>query len=461
MSTQTHDVGEVQAAPYRRRWWALGFLGVAQLMLILDVTVVTIALPDLGRDLGMGRESLTWVMSAYTLAFGGLMLVGGRAADVFGPRTLVFAGLALFTGASLVAGLATGPESMLAARAAQGVGAALLSPAALSVVVRLFDGEERAKALGVWSALGGVGAAVGVLLGGAITAGPGWEWIFTVNVPVGIAVGVALAVVLPRLPGAGRTSLDLLGAALVTAATGLVIHAFIGAGDDGWTATRTLGELAAGVALYGVLGLWLRSTAHPLVDPALVVRRPVVAGTFVLFAATGLMVATFFLGTFYLQEVTGHGPMETGLLFLPLAVATMAGAQGGGRLLASLGGRTVAVSALLVTSAGLVIAAAGDGTAATVTGATVATLGLGALFVVSSVTALGQVEPEQAGAASGLLSTFHELGASAGAAVASGVVAAGLVAGSVDALDRGYTVAAVVAVAAAVVAGVVVPGRSR
>jgi EmrB/QacA subfamily drug resistance transporter len=449
--------------PHPRRWQALGLLGVAQLMLILDVTVVTVAMPELGRDLGMGREALTWVMSAYTLAFGGLMLVGGRAADLFGPRRLVLTGLTLFTTASLAAGLSTGAETILAARAAQGVGAALMSPAALSSVVRLFDGDERNKALGVWSALGGVGAALGVLLGGVITAGPGWEWVFFVNVPVGLVVGVALVRVLPsmRVSREGG-SLDLVGAALVTAATGTLIYAFIDAGDTGWAAASTLALIAVGLVLYVALAGWLRVAPHPLVQPSLVTRRPVLAGTFVLFVATALLVSMFFLGTFYLQDIRGHGPLATGLMFLPLAAGTMAGAHSSGLVMPRLGARVVAVGGLLVRAVGLFAAYAIDGTAAKVAASTVATVGLGALFVVASVTALSHVEPHQAGTASGVLSTFHELGASAGAAVMSGVVAtAGLLTDSRAGIERGYLVAASVAVVAALVVALVVPGRPR
>jgi MFS family permease len=193
-------------------------------MLILDVTVVAIAIPQLGHDLAMGRDALTWVMSAYTLAFGGLMLVGGRAADLFGARRKVLVGLTFFTTASLVAGLATDASTILGARVGQGIGAAMLSPAALSIVVRLFDGEERNRALGLWSALGGVGAALGVLLGGVITAGPGWEWVFFVNVPIGVTVGLTLLRVVPPMPVMGdRSRLDIVGAVLVTAATGVLI----------------------------------------------------------------------------------------------------------------------------------------------------------------------------------------------------------------------------------------------
>ncbi len=445
-----------------RRWQALALLAVAQFMLILDITVVTVAMPEMGADLGLGRESLTWVMSAYTLAFGGLMLLGGRAADIFGPRRVVLTGLGLFTLASLVVGLSSTGELVIAGRVAQGVGAALMSPAALSVVVRLFDGEERNKALGIWSSLGGVGAAVGVLLGGVLTAGPGWEWVFFVNVPVGVALLVGLHRLLPQLPawGAGAR-LDVVGATLVTAGTLLVIYAFIGAGERGWGSGTTLALLAAGVATYAALAFWLTHTSSPLVDPKLLTRRPVVAGTFVLFVTTALMVAVFFLGTFYLQQSQGHGPLATGLLFLPVALATMVGAQVGGRLIGRTGARPLGVAGLLVAAAGLATPALTLSTVSTVVAVSVGSAGLGALFVVSAVTALSQVAPEEAGVASGVLSTSHELGSSLGAAVVSGVVAASLVAGTGAGFERGYLVAAAVAGASAVLAGLLIPGRPR
>ncbi len=444
-----------------RRWRALGFLGAAQLMLILDVTVVAVALPAMAVDLGLDREVLTWVVSAYTLTFGGLMLLGGRAADLYGAGRLVLIGLAVFTAGSLLAGAAAGGGTLIAGRVAQGLGAALMSPAALSVVVRLFDGEERNRALGIWSALGGVGAALGVLLGGVVTEGPGWPWIFWINVPVGVGVAVALARMLPSLPAAGRRDpLDVLGAAIVTGATAAVIVAFIGAGDRGWTSGVTLSLVALGVLLYAALGVRLRTASYPLVPPGLLTRRPVVGGTVVLFFATGLMVSVFFLGTFALQEVFGHGPLLTGLLFLPVALGTMTGAQSAGRLLGRLGARALGVGGMGVAAAGLLTAALSGGTPGTVIALTVGSVGLGALFVVAAATALTQVEPENAGVASGVLSTAHELGASLGVAVMSGVTATSLLSGSADGIQRGFLVAAVVAIAAAALASPLLPSRT-
>ncbi|HWD77374.1 MAG TPA: MFS transporter, partial [Kribbella sp.] len=228
--------------PDPRRWRLLGLLAVAQFMLILDVTVVAIALPNIETDLGLRRETLTWVVSAYTLMFGGLMLLGGRAADLFGSRRVVLTGLGVFTLASLTTGLAQGPEVLLAGRVAQGIGAAMLSPAALSVVTKTFDGEERNKALGIWSAMGGGGSAIGVLLGGLLTAGPGWQWVFYINLPIGLVVFVLLLRMLPAdRPAQQQGRLDVPGALLVTAGTGTAIYALINAGDRGWLSAATLG----------------------------------------------------------------------------------------------------------------------------------------------------------------------------------------------------------------------------
>ncbi|MFF2642484.1 MFS transporter [Streptomyces niveus] len=453
---------ETGSGPHGRRWQALALLGVAQFMLILDVTVVAIALPHIGADLDLSRSALTWVVSAYTLTFGGLMLLGGRGADLFGARGLVLGGLATFTAASLVVGLAGGAEVLIAGRVAQGLGAAMLSPAALSVVVRLFEGEERNKALGIWSALGGSGAAVGVLLGGVLTAGPGWPWAFFVNVPVGVAIMVLLPRMLPPLPRpeGARPRLDVPGALLVTGATGVGIYALINAGDHGWGAASTLGLAAVAVVLYLVFGAWQRAAKSPLMDLGLLFRRPVTAGTFVILTGTALMVAVFFLGSFYLQEYSGHGPLVTGLLFLPVALATMAGAHTAGRVIGGLGARRVGVTGMVIAAAGLVVPVLWAGTPAVVTGVALAAAGIGSLFVVASATALGQVEPHQAGLASGIVSTFHEFGASIGAAVVSSLAAVSLAGGTDTGFERAFTVSAVVAAVAAAVIATLIPADS-
>ncbi|MGW3615206.1 MFS transporter [Micromonospora sp. NPDC005163] len=444
--------------PHPQRWKILGLVGVAQLMLILDVTVVAIALPHMGADLGLEREALTWVVSGYTLAFGGLLLLGGRAADLFGARRLVLAGLLLFIAASLTAGLANNGPMLLGGRVAQGLAAAILSPAALSLVVTIFDGEERNKALGIWSALGGGGAALGVLLGGLLTAGPGWPWVFFINVPVGLVLLLTLRIQLPPQPrpiGDGR--LDVPGAVLVTAATGSLIYALIQAGDRGWGTPVTLILLGTAVALYAAFVARQRLAASPLMDVRLLLRRPVAAGTLLILVATALMISVFFLGTFYLQDHRGYGALRTGLLFLPVALATMVGASSAGRVIGRAGARALAVLGLLVAAAGMAIPALWEGTLTMVIGVSIASAGTGAVFVVASATALGQVQPHEAGLVSGIVSTFHEFGASLGAAVVSSVAAASIAGTSTTGFARGFTTGAVIAVTAAVLALILTP----
>ncbi|MEU9671025.1 MFS transporter [Streptomyces bobili] len=459
-TTTTHAPNE----PHPLRWTALGLLGLAQLMLILDITVVAIALPHMGAALDLDRAALTWVVSGYALTFGSLMLLGGRAADLFGAKQVVLAGLAVFTAASLAAGLATGAPLLLGARTAQGAGAAMLSPAALSVVVRLFDGDERNRALGIWSALGGGGAALGVLLGGLITAGPGWAWVFFVNVPVGLIVLVSLARILPPLPRAATGSLDVPGAALVAAATGALIYALIRAGDHGWLDALTIALVAFSAATYAAFAAWQHRAAAPLMDLRLFRRRPVVAGTFVIALTTALMVGAFFLGSFYLQNHQGHGALMTGVLFLPVALVTMASATAAGRVIGRLGARLLAAVALAFAAAGFLVPVLWSGTAAMVTGVSVAAAGLGALFVVAAATALSSVAPQDAGVASGIVSTFHEFGASVGAAAVSSAAAASIAvrtgAQAASGFDDAFLVATGVAALSAVIALWLIPSKN-
>ncbi|MGW4798612.1 MFS transporter, partial [Nonomuraea sp. NPDC004297] len=372
-----------QSHAHPARWRVLGLLGVAQLMLILDVTVVAIALPHIETELGLSREAMTWTVSAYTLTFGGLMLLGGRISDLVGAKWVMLTGLLVFTAASLATGLAGSAALLVGGRIAQGVGAALLSPAALSLVVGLFDGEERNRALGIWSALGGGGAALGVLLGGLLTAGPGWSWVFYVNVPIGLVIAVLLAALLPQgRPGAAdRPRLDVLGAVLVTASSASLIYALIAAGEDGWLTWFTGSLVLAGALGYVLFVVWQRRARSPLMDVRLLVRRPVATGAFLILMATALMIAVFFLGTFYFQQAQGYGALQTGLLFLPVAVATMLGANLTGRLLGRWGGRGLAVAGLTVAALGMAVSALSMTPVGIVAGVSVAAAGTGALFV--------------------------------------------------------------------------------
>ncbi|MDN5859904.1 MAG: MFS transporter, partial [Pseudonocardia sp.] len=397
-------------AAHSRRWRALAILSVAQFMLILDVTVVAVALPDIGADLDLGRASLTWVISAYTLLFGGLMLVGGRAADLFGSRRIAMTGLAVFTAASAVAGLAGTAEVLIAGRVGQGVGAALLSPASLSLVTTTFHGAERGRALAVWSSLGGVGAAIGVLLGGALTAGPGWQWVFYLNLPVGLVLLAALPYAVAPSGPRGRPRLDVAGALLVTTATTALIYGLINAGDAGWTAPGTWGPVAVAVALYAGFGVVEHAVRAPLMDLRILTRRPVLAGGLLIFVATGVLIAGFFLASFALQRLYGYGAMATGLLFLPIAAATIVGTRAAGYALPRVGPRPVAAFGLAVAATGTAAPVFWSGPAALVGGLTVAAVGLGATFVTAFTTATAQVDQHDAGITSGIVNTFHEFG---------------------------------------------------
>lgn len=454
------DPARPAGAADRSPWTLLVLLCLAQFMLILDVTVVNVALPDMAVDLRLGREALTWAVTAYTLCFGGLMLLGGRLADRLGAHRTVLAGLAVFTAASMVTGLASGAPMLLSGRAAQGVGAALLSPAALSVVTTAFDGGRRNTALGVWAAVGGAGAAIGVLLGGALTGGPGWRWVFFVNVPVGLVVLAVLPRLLPaRRPQPARV--DLPGALLVTAGTGSLIYGLVKAGNSGWGSAAALLPLLGAAALYGVFAAVERAARTPLMDPRMLIRRPVAAGAFLMLVATALLIAFFFLGSVYLQRVRGYGPLGTGVVFLPVAVATVAGAHLGSRLVGTLGSRPTAAGGMAIAAAGLAalsrLPAHGSVYAELVPGMTAATFGIGAVLVTATTTALSLVAHEEAGLASGVVNTFHEVGGSIGVAVMSTVAAAGIERGALSGFRDAFTLAAVAAAVGAAVALVLVP----
>ncbi len=432
-------------APHR--WRTLWLLGTAQLMLIVDVTVVAIALPDMQAGLGLDRAELAWVASVYALVFGGLMLLGGRTADIVGPRRVVLFGLSLFIAASLLAGLAPTPEILLLARALQGIGAAAMSPAALSVIVRTFTGDDLARALGVWSALGGAGAALGVLLGGVLTSGPGWPWVFFVNVPVGLALLAGLARWVRPMPGAGGR-LDVAGALLVTASTVAVVYGLVSAGDYGWLSPQTLFGIAVGVIGYALFMLRIRRATAPLVDPALLRRSPVLRGLVLIFVATALMISVFFLGSFALQQLHGFTALEAGLSFLPVALGTVLGSNLAGRVLPSWGIRTVSVCGLLIAAAGLTAAAAVFSMTVLITATTVAAFGIGAVFVASAGSLFSAIQPQEAGVASAALNTFHEFGAAAGVSAVSSIAATALLVPAFAAFAPGYWFAAAVAVAA-------------
>lgn len=459
-------------APSRSAQVALVLLAVAQLMLILDVTVVNVALPDIGVALRLTRGELPWVMTAYTICFGGLMLLGGRIADRYGARRITMAGLVVFTGASLLSGLAPGPEWLLAGRALQGIGAALLSPAALATVMRLFVGRDRARALAVWSSLAGLGSALGVILGGVLTSEAGCRWIFAVNVPVGVALLVSLPLTVPAGPaGSGSGSgepgagagLDVPGALLVTAGTGAAIYGLVSAGTSGWTGLPAVLGIAVAAVCWAAFALVERRTARPLLSVGLLLRRPVAAGGFLMLIATGLLVGAFFLGSFTLQHADGYSALRVGLSFIPVAVATVGGAHTAGRVLSRVPARAVATAGLALAAVGYGTAALWAGPAEVVIGLSVAALGIGGCFVTAFTASLADAAAAEGGLRSALVNTFHELGGAGGVAVVSTIAGGALVAAhpAATAFRDAFTVGAACALAAAVVAAFLVPSVLR
>jgi EmrB/QacA subfamily drug resistance transporter len=411
----------------RQPWSILFLLGAAQFMVILDITVVNVALPSIGTALGFAAADLEWVVTIYVLFTGGLLLLGGRLADRFDRRVIFLTGLAVFTAASLASGLAPSPGALIAARAAQGVGAALLTPAALSIVTTTYTGSQRTKALSAWGAIGSAGAAAGVLLGGVLTTGLSWEWVFLINVPVGVA---ALALTPRLIPGgepAGGGRLDLPGAVTVVAGLMVLVYALDGTSDHGWGSARTLLLLALAGGLLAVFALVERASRRPLLPPATWRHGSLVSSGVVVLGVTGILVGTFFLNSLYLQHVLDASALETGLGFLPLALSIGIAAHVASRLLPRAGSRTVVVAGLALVAAGaLVLAAAPDEARYPVhvlPGFIVLGVGMGFVFPGVTVTAFSEVPAEEAGLASGFIATSHEIGAALGVAVLAAIAA--------------------------------------
>jgi EmrB/QacA subfamily drug resistance transporter len=444
---------------------ALALLASAQLMLVLDVTVVNVALPDIGAALHLQRGELPWVMTIYTVFFGGLMLLGGRIADLFGARRLTLVGLALFTASSLLCGLSQDAATLLAGRSLQGLGAALMSPAALATVLTLFTGPDRGKAFGVWSALAGAGSALGVILGGVLTSEAGWRWVFTINVPIGVALLIAIPLAVParQLLGAAERGLDIPGAVLVTAGTAAAVYGLINVGSHGWAAASTVLPFVLAATVWAVFAVVERRARRPLLTVGLLGRRAVLAGSFLMLAATGLLVGGFFLGSFALQRAHGYSALHVGLAFLPVAIATIAGAQAGSQVLTRVNARNVAVTGLALAAAGYAIAARWPQPAVIVAGLSIAALGIGAAFVTAFTASLTDADPAEAGLRSALVNTFHELGGAAGVAVLSSAAGAALIVTRLSSHDftRAFTVGAVCSAVALAIAAALVPAVLR
>jgi EmrB/QacA subfamily drug resistance transporter len=405
------------------RWPLLAVLAVAQLMVILDISAVNVALPDMASDLSIGRADIGWAITSYSLIFGSLLLLGGRAADVLGRRRVFLTGLSVFTVASLASALATGATTLFAARAGQGLGAAMLSPAALSIIMTAFsEGRERTRALGVWGAVGGAGAAIGMLLGGTLTELVDWRAIFFINLPVGLVLAAGARKIVPAdvVPPRWR-GLDLRGAALATVSLGALVYAISQASSAGWASTQTLGIGAAGLAgLIAFAALELR-TAQPLLRVQRLADRAVGGGFLMMLTASAVLFGSFLLTSLYMQIVLGTGPMETGLAFLPMAVATAAGAHIGSQVVRHAGVRIPLAGAFAVAAGGLLLLAGVDADGSYVTdvlpGMLITGVGLGVALVGVAVSVLTGAPDDETGMLSGLNTTGHEIGGSLGIAV--------------------------------------------
>ena len=338
----------------RAKNFVLALLAMAQFVVVLDASIVNVALPSIGRDLDFAQDDLSWVVNAYTLTFGGFLLLGGRLADLLGRRRMFVYGMWLFALASLVGGLAQSDVMLIAARAVQGLGAALISPAALSILTTTFaEGNERNRALGVWGAVAGSGGAVGVLLGGMLTEWAGWEWVLFVNVPIGIAA----ALVAPRLVAESRDdsspSFDIAGAVSVTAGLALLVYTLVDANNAGWGSTQTLVLGALSVALLVAFVLIERRRRYPLV-PFSIFRLRTLRGANVIGLLLGMsLFAMFFFISLYMQQVMGYEPLKAGLAYLPLAGLIIVSAGGASQLVARFGFKPVLIAGMVLIAAGL------------------------------------------------------------------------------------------------------------
>jgi len=412
--------------PDPRRWLALALVCVAFFMTVLDGTIVTVALPSIKNSLHVSDNTLQWVLIAYTITFGGLLLLGGRLADLLGRRRLFMIGLTIFTAASLACGLANTIDVLIGARAVQGVGAAIVSPAVLSIITTAFEeGSERNKALGIWGAIGGSGAAAGVLLGGVLTKFAGWEWIFFVNVPVGALV---LALTRPivresRIPG--LRGFDAAGAITITSSLLVLVYTISKAPEVGWGTGRTIGLLIASAVLFvAFLAIETRSPSPMVSFDIFRIRNVTGANVCGLFLGA-VVFSNFFLLTLYVQQVLGYSALKTGLTFLATAgtVVLMAGISQA--LVTKVGPRPVMAVGLALITAGMLWYTQIPVEASFVTdllpGYLLVGLGMAFSFIPMSIAALAGVEPQEAGLASGLINASQQIGGALGVAIAATV----------------------------------------
>jgi EmrB/QacA subfamily drug resistance transporter len=416
-------------SPHINRWRAFALLAVAFFMTVIDLTIVNVALPAIGRDLHFSQTNLQWVVTAYALTFGGFLLLGGRAADLLGRRRILMLGLGLFTAASLAAALATGAGFMIGARAVQGIGAAIMLPAALSIVMTMFqEGAERNKALGIWGGLGAGGATVGVIAGGLLTRYAGWEYIFYLNVPIGaVALLLAPRIVPESRLDAVRRKFDAAGALAGTGGLVLLVDAIAQAPQYGWGATRTIGVLAAAAVLLAAFLLIERRVTDPILPLSIFRLRTLAGANIAGLLLGGSFYAFIFVGTLYMQQVLHYSALQTGLAWLAASLTSIALAglsqalvtRGGTKIVMAAGMTMIGVGAIWATQ----VPVHGHFLANLAGPMVVAGAGTAFAFIPISIAALAGVKEQQAGLASGLLNTSQQLGGAIGIAIASSVAA--------------------------------------
>jgi EmrB/QacA subfamily drug resistance transporter len=410
--------------PQSAHWRVLAMCAVAQFMVVLDVSIVNVALPQMRHDLGLTITSQQWVVNAYALTFAGFLMLGGRIGDLFGRRRVFVIGLAVFTAASLVGGLAQGGGWLIAARAVQGLGGAILAPTSLSLLTSTFtDPSERRRAMGVWSAVAASGAAAGVLAGGILTDLLDWRWVLFVNVPIGLVMLVTAPQVIPESRGSGtRKRLDVEGAFAITIGLALVVYAIVGTDANSWGSTETVMALGGGLAfLLAAIVIEAKVAANPLVPLSVFRRRSLCAANGIAIAIGAALFGMYFFVSLYLQEVEGFSPLRTGLAILPAGVMTLVGALSAPRLVARIGARRQLVIGPALAAIGLLWMSSlsfGDGYLAHMfLPLALFGLGIGTTFVPMTLTATAGVPASQAGLASGLINTTRQIGGAVGLAV--------------------------------------------
>jgi EmrB/QacA subfamily drug resistance transporter len=454
------------ARPDPRRWWALGLLSAAQFLVILDTSIIGIALPDIEEALGFSSSSLQWVFNAYVIAFGGLLLLGGRLSDLLGARRVFVGGFVLLAGSSLLAGFAWSDGALIAGRALQGVGAALIAPAAMAIVLSLFTTPaELGKAMSIWGASAPAGGTAGVFLGGVITEWISWRWTFLINVPVALVVLALVPTLLPRSLGR-RGRIDVAGAVSITSAVSLAVYATVTAPNNGWASAQTIGFFAAAAAFLTAFVVVEARKRDALVPLGIFRTHNLSAANAVMALLGAAWIPMWFFLNLYLQNVLGYDAFESGLALLPMTGAIMLLMVGvTGRVVARVGFRLPMIAGLVLLAAGIALFARipTDGTFVVdvLPASLLAAAGMSLAYIPVLIAALSSAKPEESGLASGLVNTTYQVGSAVGLAAMT-AVAAGITGAATDAvsLTDGYQAAfigaAVVALGAAAVAAVAV-----